>query len=585
MKKILYKSGNLIKLLAVTLFLPFLSGCNSILDDVENLSQIPPEKVWGSESLANAYLANLYSSSMPGWPTNQGRFVDECGPSVVTADLVTSQNGNFKSWSYTSIRKINVLLDEIDDGTLDEKIRNPIKGQAYFLRANNYFSMVSNHGGVPIIKSPQGLDGELMVPRNSTAECFDFIIADLDSAYNLLPNRYVGDNFGRIDKATVLAFKGRVLLHKASPQFNPNTPYDNKYWKDAYDANLKAKNSLAEWGFKLIDNYDDIFKVEQNDEVVMATVYVYPGKTNGRKEDAVRPLSESKNDTGSDQPIWSFVEAYSMLDGKDVGKSDKYAYDVQTFWENRDPRFYSTVVYNGSLFELSNKTGRYQYTSYDLVASNLVNVDDVFGDKQTFGRTGFYCKKGLELNLLAEAATSNSTDWVEIRYAEVLLNYAEAANETGRSAEAFEVLKSIRKRAGIEEGPDGTYGLGTGLNKEQMRTAILAERRIEFAFEGKRFDDLRRHRLWHLLDNTRKYGVEAFVKDEFKKPDGSFTKNKFEANDFTYTVREVIIDGVPEMIIPESYYFFPIRKSDIEKNPKLMQNKGWDGGAFDPTLH
>ncbi|MFV0345508.1 MAG: RagB/SusD family nutrient uptake outer membrane protein [Bacteroidales bacterium] len=568
-----------------SMLLMALTACVGVLDDVDNLSQYPPDKVWSSEDLASAYLSNLYASTMPSWPTNSGVRVDECGPGVVGADYITSQNTTFRSWSYATVRKINILLDEIDGGTLDTDVRSAIKGQAYFLRAWNYFDMVSNQGGVPIIKDPQGLDEDLMVSRNSTAECFDFIIEDLDSAYNSLPNRYKDNDFGRIDKATVLAFKGRVLLHKASPQFNPSNPYDNSYWQAAYDANKDAKDKLASWGYELISSYDDLFKKEKNNEVIMATVYINPGKTNGRSEHGVRPLSESKNATGYDQPIWSLVEAYPMLDGKKVGESSKYTYDVQTYWENRDPRFEATIACNGALFELSGIAGRRQYNTYDLVPSGIASPLDIFGDKQDHGTTGFYCRKGLEIGLPADEVETNSTDWVEIRYAEVLLNYAEAANETGKSAEALEVLKSIRKRAGIEEGSDGTYGLGSGLSKEQTRDAILAERRIEFAFEGKRLDDLRRTRRWHLLNGTKKYGLEAFVKDEFKNPDGTLTKKDFLPEDFTYTVREVINNNDPLMYIPESYYFFPIRQGDLEKNPKLVQNVGWDGGTFDPTLH
>ena len=558
------------------------AGCNNILDDVENLGQYPPDKVWGSEVLANAYLTDLYASTLPSWPVNSGVYVDECGPGVITTDFITSQNGTFKYWPYSTIRRINILFQEIENGTLEDDVRNTIKGQAYFLRAWHYFKMVSYYGGVPIIKEPQDLDVDLMVGRNTTAECFDFIIEDLDAAYQLLPSRFKNENFGRIDKAAVLAFKGRVLLHKASPQFNPSNPYDNSYWQEAYAANKTAKDELNNWGYRLADTYDAIFKEEQNDEVIMATVYVNPGKTNGRQEHGVRPLSESKNSTGLDQPIWSFVEAYPMVDGKKPGESVNYSYDVQTYWQNRDPRFYATIAYNGALFELGAQAERRQYTTFDLVPSTLANVDDIFGEKQTFGRTGFYCRKGLEEELPATEVETNSTDWVEIRYAEVLLNFAEAANETNKSDEAIAVLKLIRKRAGIEEGADGMYGLSADMAREELRDAILAERRIEFAFEGKRFDDLRRTRRWHLLDGTRKYGLEAFVKDEYVDAEGNLTKTDLMPEDFTYTVREVI-NNIPEMVVPESYYFYPLRLSDLEKNSNLEQNAAW-GGTFNPEL-
>lgn len=581
----------------LSFMLLFVASCDDVLEDVENLNAYEPAKTWSNEKLANAYLTNLYAKTIPSWPLNGGS-VDEAGPGVVTAEAVTSQNNAYKPWSYSTIRKINILLKDIETGSLENPVKDAIIGQALFLRAFLYFKMTSNYGGVPIIKTPQSLDEDLMVKRNTTKECFDFIIEDLDKAFDLLPNRYSGDNFGRIDKATVLAYKGRVLLHKASPQFNPSNPYGNSYWTEAYNANKLAKDKLTEYGFKLISDYGEIFKNEGNDEVVFANIYINPGKTNGRSENGVRPLSESKNATGHDQPIWSLIEAYPMADGKKVGESTTYSYDVQSYWLNRDPRFYKTVVYNGSLYELSGKAGRRQYTTYDLVPFNIAHIDDIFGDKQTYGRTGFYCKKGIEEALPQNEATNNSTDWVEIRFAEVLLNYAEAANETGKTSEAFDVLKTIRARAGIEAGVDGNYGLSASMTTDQMREAILDERRVEFAFEGKRFSDLRRTRRWHLLNGTKKSGMEAFLKPEFLdadnklrkngdgnivNADGSIVRTALLPEDFTYTVRECLNTN-PEMVIPETYYFFPIKKSDLEKNSNLEQTKGWDGGTFDPTL-
>ena len=575
----LYNKSFLILFIALLLFT---TSCNEMIDDVENLSAYEPSKVWSSEVLTNSYLNDLYASSMPSWPLDGGH-VDEAGPGIITTDYITTQNGTLKYWPYSTLRKINILFEEIDLGNLEEDVKNKIKGQAHFLRAWHYFKMVSYHGGVPIIQVPQSLEDDLAVPRNSTAECFDFILQDLDAAIGLLPNKYSGNDFGRIDKAACLAFKGRILLYKASPQFNSDNPFDNSFWADAYTANKTAKDQLERFGYGLVSNYEDIFESEQNQEVVLATIYVNPGKTNGRREHGVRPLTESKNATGNDQPTWSLVQAYPMLDGKMPGNSAKYEYNLQEYWQNRDPRFYKTIVYNGAIWELSGKAGRRQYTTADLIPAGLTHEDDIFGNNQNFGRTGFYCKKGIQEELPQAEVETNSIDWVEIRFAEVLLNYAEAANETNRTNEAYDVLKTIRSRAGIEPGDDSMYGLNSGMTREEMRDAIYQERRIEFAFEGKRFSDLRRARRWHLLDGTKKYGLEAFLKEEFKNPDGSLTKDEFLPEDFTYEVREVL-NTIKEMVVPETYYFYPIKKSDIEKNPNLEQTIGWDGGTFNPEL-
>jgi hypothetical protein len=371
-----------------------------------------------------------------------------------------------------------------------------------------------------------------------------------------------------------MAFKGRVLLYEASPQFNPSNPYDNAYWKNAYEANKMAVESLKSWGYGLYPDYDGIWLNEQNQEDVMTVVYMDPGKTNGR-EAGVRPLSVSKNATGWDQPIWALVKSYPMADGKQPSQSSKYSYDIQTYWKDRDPRFYATIIYNGEVVPWGGNASNRQYT--DIQVGGII---DGFGDLESYQRTGFYCKKGIDISLPQAQVGLNAIDWVEIRFAEVLLNYAEAANETGHPDEAVTVLKEIRKRAGIDPGTDEMYGLKSGMSRSELRNAIHFERYIEFAFEGKRFWDLRRWREFPVIDGMRKYGLEAELKSGIEPTND----NSLLPSDFNYTVRELITSGFKVMNVPDSYYFFPISEGEIEKDPKLEQNKDW-GGSFDPTLH
>jgi hypothetical protein len=277
-----------------------------------------------------------------------------------------------------------------------------------------------------------------------------------------------------------------------------------------------------------------------------------------------------------------------MKDGKMPGDpSSLYTYDVQTFWENRDPRFAATLVWNGAVYELSGKAGRRQYTM-----PNIALSVDAFGhvvQGESHYRTGLYCRKGIMEQLPPELVTTNDLDWPEIRYAEVLFNYAETANETGKPEEAIQVLKDIRQRAGIEPGGDGMYGLQTGMSREEIREAILHEKYIEMAFEGHRFWDLRRHRMLNRLDGMHKYGIMATKVNsrtqEEVTPEDISKANNYELvpEDFEYEVVELITNGPKEMSMPEQYYFFPIQLSDIDTNPNLEQNMGW-GGTFDPTL-
>ena len=559
------------------------SGCNVL--DTKDLSNYGPD-VWNDSKLTSAFLTDIYGNVLNlTWPRDGGNS-DEC-LGIMGKDAVQPNNSSFKFWPYTSIRNINTLLKNVDEGTLPESEKNLMKGQAYFMRAFQYFKMVRLHGGVPIIKEPQSLEDDLNVKRNSTAECFEFILSDLDEAAKLLPVKNSGDSYGRIDQCIVAAFKSRVLLYKASPQFNPSNPYNNSYWKDAYNAAKSAKELLDQNGYGLVDNYTDVFETKKHSEAILPIIYSNPTKVNGRAEDAVRPLSESKNATGGDQPTWGLVESFPMKDGKKAGESDKYSYNVQEFWKNRDPRFDAVIVYNGGIYELSGKAGRRQYTT-----PNIANSLDAFGyniQGEHHNRTGLYCKKGIMEELPVAQVTLNDVDWLEIRYPEIMFNLAETANENGSTAEGYETLVAIRKRAGIEPGANNLYGLKAGMSREEMRLALLDEKRIEFCFEGQRFWDLRRHRMLHTyLNGQHKYGILANLKAGIDMTDAmnraaSYT---FMPEEFDYQVIDLIFQNPTSedaMYMPESYYFFPISKDEIEKNPNLDQNKDW-GGSFDPVL-
>lgn len=575
------------KITAIFVFILLLSSCSKVLNDVEDLERYPAKGTFEDPITANAFLYNLYSRTLSGWPVNQGNYADE-SKGIVAEGWITTDNSTMKFWPYQSIRNINIFLQEMSNSSLSKDQKDPMIGQAKFLRAFLYFKMVYHHGGVPIIEVPQDINDDLKVKRNSTAECFDFIEKDLKEAELVLPNKYIGGDRGKIDKAIVKSFLGRVLMFKASPQFNPSNPYNNSFWQNAYTANKDAITFLDQNGYGLLEDFSKLFETKGHKENILSVVYVNPAKTNGRAEDAVRPLSESKNATGGDEPTWGMSLAFPMKDGKMPGDpNSKYSFDLQTYWKDRDPRFDATLVWNASIYELSGIKGRRQYTMGGIAKSM-----DAFGltlQGENYSRTGLYTKKGIMEELPSTQVTLNDVDWPEIRYAEVLLNLAEAANETGKPAEAIAAIKEIRKRAGIENGIDNMYGLKSGMSRDEIRTAILNEKYVEFMFEGKRFWDLRRHRLLGKLNGMHKYGIMATkvngrLQNEITTEDIA-KANRFELlpENFTYEVVELITNGPKAMVMPDTYYFFPIQLSNINQNPNLEQNVGW-GGNFDPTL-
>ncbi len=589
MKKLKY-------LIFSTLTLFIISSCGTL--DIENINDYKAELVWDDESLVEATMANIYAEVFGNWEPELDEKTQQLTGIHFYLDRVTITNGEYKSWDYTTIRLINEAILNVTDSELSQEVKDNVVGQAKFLRAYVYFQMVMYHGGVPYIKVPQDREtDDLYVARNSTSECFEFITEDLNDAINLLPEKISASspNYGKIDGCFASAFKAKILLYKASPQFNPGNPWDNSYWDDAYTANEAAYTKLKNLGYALTQNYEDIFLVERGPEVVFSVINTYPNKTTDW-DYGVRPGSESRGNASA-CPTWEFIQEFPMKDGKryndPTGKYYKTNEEfLQNYWENRDPRFDKSVVWNGSVYEVSNKTGNRQYT-----ALGVADVLDDFGTNPAANTnstnlnsySGFFIRKASDLSLLQSEVQQYDIDFIAMRFAEVMLNYAETANETGHSNIALSILKEIRERAGIEPGDDGNYGI-TATTREEIREAILAERNIEFCFEGKYFWDLRRLRMLDRLDGKTKHGVEAIAinEDGTEMPIATAKAladdNELTEENFKYITWQVPFTGVKVTSLPEKYYFFPIQQSVIDLNSNIEQNVDW-GGTFDPTLN
>ncbi|MGJ1363403.1 RagB/SusD family nutrient uptake outer membrane protein [Sphingobacterium spiritivorum] len=572
-------------------------SCKNVLD-IDDLNSLDESKVWSDSNLVKAYVTNLYPL-FGNWSSGADNNSEQLIGIAFPLDAVTVNNTAYKAWDYTTIRRINTAIQKVKENTtLSANFKNSIISQALFMRAYMYFNMVKYHGGVPYITAPQDLEkDDLETPRNTTKECFEFIIKDLDEAIALLPPTIPKSSadYGRIDGNFAVAFKAKVLLYKASPQFNPANPFDNAYWVDAHVANKAAYDRLKANGYSLTTDYANIALQEKEPEVVFAVINAYPNKV-AAWDNGVRPGSESRGAAGA-VPSWDFVKAFPMKDGRlfsdPAGKYYKSdAAFLQSYWENRDPRFDKSIVWNGKLYEVSGKAGKRQYTAVGIAADldNFGINPKANTPSENLNRySGFFILKNSKLSLKqTEVETQYDVDYVLMRFAEVMMNYAETANETGDFNTALDILKQIRMRAGIEAGADGKYGI-VATNRIQMRDAILAERNIEFCFEGHRFWDLRRSGKLSVLNNTTKYGVEAIAINsngtemDLEAAAALAKTYQLRENQFKYSVLQVPNTGNKVNLVPDKYYFFPIAQSVIDKNPKIIQNKDW-GGSFDPTI-
>lgn len=581
-----------------------LGGCEL---NYENTGAINPDNVWKDRKMILAYLTDIHGSMMPGWPYGSSNDTDE-GMKKATdmGDWARGINGVEKSGhglgGYGNIDKINFLLDKLETvptSILSETENKQIKGQALFWRAWDYFGKIKNIGGVPLILKPQKISDmeALFVPRNKTSECIEQIVKDLDEAISYLPDTWSGDNYGRIDKGAAMAVKGRVLLWWASPVFNPTNIQQR--WKDAYDANKEAVTFLTKVGKGLYPDYKKLWYDERNKEVVMLNQFYYSDHSLSQHQ--VRPEPLTKDDANYDQPILSLLLAYPQKDGSpmrlDVQRLGDASYNadfLERFLNNRDDRFYTTIFCGGTRYPSNDDasggvlTGGQKYWctwqklpdgSYMSMINSQLNKG--VGD----GVCGFHSIKGIDESLDRISVFNGETDWIEIRFAEVLMNYGECANEVNASDEALDVLYQIRKRAGISEGADKRYGI-TATTQNEIREAYINERFIEFAFEGKRGGDLRRWKRWDILNNMKhRQGLYIVINDN----------NDLKSFDWHWDIRdkEVMkkfhVEYIDNLGGTDTYtfnydlnhWFWPISRGDIEKNAKIQQNKEW-GGTFDP---
>ncbi|TWW01107.1 RagB/SusD family nutrient uptake outer membrane protein [Chitinophaga pinensis] len=583
------------KLFSYILLTVSLTACSDILDKTD-LTGID-ERTWDNESTATLYLNRVYDLSMPTWPNlasaatlptaihdisddyNGGD--QKIWYGTLSVDNITDFFGGNASnnvWAY--IRKTNILLSEIEKGPLPLDVKTKIKSQAYFLRGWLYFQLIKLYGGVPYISHPQDWVTEnLFVTRNKTSECIDSIARDFDMA-TALPGTWGTADKGRITRGAALGVKGRMLLYWASPQFNPNN--DPARWERAYKANRAAYDTLVLDGYGLFSNYANIWLDEGTGNKEVILLRSFDGATKASTfDDAARPNSESNGGGGAYQPTLELVNTYPTIDGLPITDPNS-GYDPVYYWKNRDPRFDATIAYNGCIWPLSNKTGRKQW--------NYVGVTE---DKNKPTATGFYCRKNVNTSTIKDNTKLGKTDWIEMRFAEVMLNLAECANATGRTQEAYDMLTAIRKRAGIRPGEGSTYGLKQGMSKDEMFETIMNERRIELAFEGKRYDDLRRNKLFDKLNGKKrsilKITINApYTVADLEKPDatGIPLRDKLDLNgpDYTtyFTATVDVLDTQKPINYPSNYYFYAIPTTNITRNPSLVQTTGWTSGGFNP---
>ncbi len=568
MKKIYYN-------ITFVLFIVAVSSCKKDFLDRTPGADLSEEKIFSDPTLALNYGDNAYNYLIDEY----ARFNAHRGTTSQASDEAVSGNtdisvrtlnqglfhdhyerggaslndiGDVWQRAYAGIRVTNVMLAKMDNvpwsnTQLLTKVPT-VKGEMYFIRAFLYFELIKRFGGVPIMDNAATIFDDVDLPRNTYQECVDFIIADLDKIENetLLPIDYDASNYGRATLGASKALKARVLLYAASPLHN--TAGDKQKWKLAADAakSVMDMNKYTVTG----QSYGDIMNVSQSPEYIMIKIRP-PRAIDGFLLDFVMSPG-SGGAQGSMNPTQNHVDLYEMQATGLPITDPASGYNPQKPYEGRDSRFKANILYNDADWQ-GRKMGMWSQTATNGIVAYGA---DFRPNNIIYSATRYYSRK-----MWPEVYVRNTTqralfNFIFFRYGEVLLNYAEALNESSDLESdrilAASAVNTLRSRAGMPS-------LATGLSKEALRLAIHHERAIELAFEDHRWYDLIR---WKEAVNVLNQPVKGI--DVVKNSNGSFT----------YEV--VTLPSIYQKKFEDYMYLYPIPRTEIFKSEGiLIQNPEW----------
>lgn len=531
----------------------YTEGCDGRLNDIYSwcLPDIS-DMTWKYPSVGNADEAGKSTEEYAGFSSFVDPQIELSSMSTTNSvpDYFMGDQSNIQASVYGRIRNINDAIKGVSEGTLANDQKKIYLGQLYFFRAWCYFNLFKWYGGVPLVTEPLDPVEGSVTPRSSAKATYEFILADLNNSADLLKDKtenggWDSSNWGRVTSGTALALKGRLMLWWCSPIFNRKN--DQERWNNAYKVMTEDYSRIINCGYRLYNDganvngstFAQMFALlTGNTEAVFVTRFntvVGDGldiQKNNSWERSIRPA----NTGGSGKaPSQMLIDQFPMSDGMLPATCTTYTklarssqnYDNTLPFLNREPRFYRTFAFPGfrwaysgdaSIKDVNNPSDGANYTLWNYVwytntsdAGNPESGDSYGADNLLRSTQGVYVRKksdDLDVNSSAlykyeatytkgAAPFFSAAPLMEIRFAEVLLNLAEVAAGSGHLDEAMLYMSQVRARAGLSETND--YGLTPAAASDQATclSQVLYDREIEFAFEGKRFDDLRR---WMLFD-------------------------------------------------------------------------------------
>lgn len=547
-----------------------ITSCKKDFLDRTPSADLDEQKVFSDPALAANYADNAYNHLIDDY----ARFNAHRGTTAQASDEAVSGNtdvsvrtlnqglfhdhyerggaslndiGDVWDRAYAGIRITNVMLAKMSTVPWNTA-QNPsrIEGEMHFIRAFLYFELIKRFGGVPIFDKAASIFDDIDIPRNTYQECLDFILADIDKATSLLPEEHSASNYGRATKGAALALKARALLYAASPL--NNTTNDLSKWQAAADA---AKAVIDINRYSLQATYNDIMNVASSPEYIMIKIRP-PRVIDGFLLDFVMSPG-SGGAQGSMNPTQNHVDMYDMQATGLPITDPASGYNPQKPYDGRDPRFYANILYNGASWQ-----GRTMgmWSQYNAANDTYTYGADFRPNNIIYSATRYYCRK-----MWPEVYVRNTTqralfNYIFFRYAEVLLNYAEAVNESTTDAtereKAIDQVNKVRERVNMPLLP-------YTLTQAQLRDAIVRERAVELAFEDFRWYDLIR---WKKAKEVLTQPVKAM--DVVRNTNGTFT----------YSI--VTLPTIYQKKFDDHMYLYPIPRREIYKsNGILKQNPYW----------
>ncbi|MEB2773840.1 RagB/SusD family nutrient uptake outer membrane protein [Algoriphagus sp. D3-2-R+10] len=533
----------------LVIFLAF-AGCNNDeFLDREPTDILGEDQVWANDDLVFSVLADLYNrlpdyQGLENWweyANFDETFASNAG------DYWRHQNqeygyGDWGMWNYGYIRDLNLFIQKCEEATeISAESKARFLAEAKFIRAMVYFEHVKRMGGVPLILEPLEYDysGDptyLQYPRAKEHEIYDFVIAEMEEVKDDLPN---GGTKSRATKGAALSLISRAALYAGSiANYGQLTPEVSLPGGEVgipagmadgyYTTALNASEEVMGLGtYELYnqdpdksENYTNIFlNKTSNNEVIMAKDFLVQGRTHGFTIETIpRSLREENTSGGKMNPSLNLIQSYELLDNtfaelptKDASGNPIYYDDPMDIFEGRDPRLMGTVVVPGSTFRgqevdiwagykledgsviTSGQLGGQAQLPGSDASVQVVGFDGPIDQLEWSAQNGFYLRKYVDTSVGSGQRGTGSAVWlVRFRYAEILLNAAEAAFELGQLEKAADYMNQVRRRAGFP----------VDLTSSEIDfDRIVHERKVELAFENHILWDKKRWRLAHRIWN------------------------------------------------------------------------------------